>query len=113
MLPSLGSAIGNLSAQQPDLLETVGNALDVFLPLKGLSADVFGERVVRVDLFELAPHAAGLIELAEMAKGRSEKSARKIRPGHEDNPLPQQSGRCFVLAGKQICHTEEVKKLRT
>jgi hypothetical protein len=31
--------------------------------------------------------------------------------GHDDNALPQQSRYCFVLAGKQICHAEEVKLL--
>jgi hypothetical protein len=93
--------------------ETLRNALDVFLASKGLPADVFGECVVWVDLFELPPNPARLLELAEMTEGRSEKSARKIRAGHEHNPLPEQSGRCFVLSCKQICHTEEVEELRT
>jgi hypothetical protein len=65
--------------------ETVSNALDVLLPPKGLPADVVGECVVWVDLFELPPNPACFLELTEMTKGRSEKSARKIRPGHEHN----------------------------
>ena len=56
--------------------------------------------------------ATGLIDLAEMAKSGSEYGAAKIRPGHEENTLPEQSRRCFVLAGKQICHAEEVEILR-
>src|SRR5215468_6638120 len=84
--------------------ETLRNAVDVFLASKGLPADVFGECVVWVDLFKLLPNSACLLELAEMTKGRGEKSARKIRPGHEHNSLPEQSGCCFVLCRKQICH---------
>jgi hypothetical protein len=94
--------------QQLRFLETLCNALDVFLAFKGLPPDVFGECVVRVDRFELPPNLACLFELTEMTQRRGQKGARKIRPGHEHNSLPERSGRCFVLSRKQICHTKEV-----
>jgi hypothetical protein len=53
-----------------------------------LPADVFGERVAWVDLFEFAPNATGLIDLAEMTKRGNEYGTGKIRPGHKENPLP-------------------------
>src|SRR6516165_2028483 len=52
--------------QKLRFLETHRNALDVFLASKGLPPDVFGECVVGVDLFELFPNPARVLELAEM-----------------------------------------------
>jgi hypothetical protein len=100
------------STQQPGFREPTSDAFGV-LRSQRLPGDVFVERVLRVDLFELAPDAAGPIDFAEMAESGSEYDTGKIRPGHEENPLPQQGRRRFVLAGKQVCHTEEVERLRT
>jgi hypothetical protein len=58
-----------------------------------------------------APDTPGLVDLAEMTKGRRKRGARKIRSGHEDNALPEKSYRCFVLAGQQVCHSAEVEIL--
>src|SRR6516162_3101916 len=112
-LASAGQDQGSLMVQYPRFPETVRNSLDVLLASEGLPADVFGECVVWVDLFKLPPNSACLLELAEMTKGRSENSARKIRPGRQHNSLPEHSSCCFVLSCKQICHTEEVEELRT
>src|ERR1700739_2228391 len=95
--------------QEPCSPETVCNAFDVFHTSKGLPGDVIGECVVWVDFFELLPNASCILNLVQMTKGRSEKSAGKVRPGDEQNPLFQQSGRCFVLSRKEICHAKKVE----
>jgi hypothetical protein len=75
------------STQQPGFREPTSDAFGV-LRSQRLPGDVFVERVLRVDLFELAPDAAGPIDFAEMAESGSEYDTGKIRPGHEENPLP-------------------------
>ena len=72
---------------------------------------MFAKRVFLIDIHELAPDATGLVELTEMPKSGSERGARKIRLGHEENTLPEKGHRCFLLAGKQVCHAEEVNIL--
>ena len=56
-------------AGRPELnryLQTPLASGDVCLASKGLPADVFGECVVRVDLFKLPPNPARVLELAQM-----------------------------------------------
>ena len=81
------SVIFSRFAQQSSFRETLGNSFSVLLP-KGLPAEMFSERVFRIDLFEFALDATGLIDLAEMTQGRCEYGAAKIRFGNEENPLP-------------------------
>ena len=95
------------SFRQSGFGKALGDPFNVCLP-EGLPAEMFAERVFRIDIDELAPDATSLVHLAEMAESGSERGARKIRLGHEENTLPEKGRCCFVLAGKQVCHAEEV-----
>jgi hypothetical protein len=44
-----------------------------------------------------------------MAERGGKRDAGKIRLGDEHNPLFQQSRRCFIFPGKQVCRAKEVK----
>ena len=50
------------STQQAGFREPAGETLGVFGPQRA-SADVFAERILRVDLLELGPYPAGLVDL--------------------------------------------------
>src|SRR4029077_19341537 len=90
--------------------EPAGEALGVLRPQRP-PADVFAERILRVDLLELSPYPAGLVDLPEVAKRGGKRDAGKIRLGDEHNPLSQQSRRCFIFPGQHVCRAEAAEKL--
>ena len=61
------------SVQQSGLRETVGDPLGILFPLEGQPAQMFAERVFRIDLHELAPNATGLVHLVEMTESGRER----------------------------------------
>ena len=62
-----------LSVQQSGFGETVGKPLGILFPLEGQPAQMFAERVLRIDLPELAPNKTGLVHLAEMTESGHER----------------------------------------
>jgi hypothetical protein len=78
---ALRGSVGHLSAafccsssvQQSGLRETVGEPLGILFPLEGQPAQMFAERVFRIDLHELAPNATGLVHLVEMTESGRER----------------------------------------
>ena len=70
---SAGLSTAFLSVQQSGFGETVGKPLGILFPLEGQPAQMFAERVFRIDLHELAPNATGLVHLAEMAESGHER----------------------------------------
>jgi hypothetical protein len=70
----------NRSTQQTGFHEPACDALGVLRPQRS-AADVFAERILRVDLLELGPYPAGLVELAEVAERGGKRDAGKIRLG--------------------------------
>ena len=69
-----------------------------------------GERIFRIDLHQLRPDPLGVVDVAQMAERRRENGAGEIRVRHQDDPLPQQSGRGFVFFRQQISKPEEVQE---
>ena len=67
------SAVGGFSAQQPGFLETVREPPRILFPFERQPAQMFTERIFRVDLFEFAPNATGLVDLAEMTESGRER----------------------------------------
>jgi hypothetical protein len=57
------STAATRSTQQAGFREPAGEALGVLRPQRA-SADVFAERILRVDLVELRPYPARLVDLA-------------------------------------------------
>jgi hypothetical protein len=67
------NAVGGFSAQQPGFLEAVREPLGIFLPLERQPAQMFAEGIFGIDLFEFAPNAPGLFDLAEMTERGGER----------------------------------------
>ena len=62
----------SLLGRQSGLQKTIRNPLDVLFPLERLPGEMILERVFWIDLIQLVPDAAGLVDLIEMTEGGSQ-----------------------------------------
>ena len=102
-------------AENPDFAERVDKSGFVFIGPQAETIRLMGDKVNAKQVMGKAgvPCVPGSDGPLPDAPEEALKSARKIGLGHEHNSLLEQSGRCFVLSCKQICHSEEMKEFRT
>src|SRR5579863_6578334 len=75
------------AGQQPRHLQTLGEALSIRFMFERQTAQMLFERIFRIDLSQLLPHAAGFLDLTKMAESRRQQRTGEIRVGGEPDAL--------------------------